>query len=234
MTLTMYERIGFEQRRPSPFSWRMYYAFAHKGITPEYRAVRFADVAIIRSLSDQDKVPILTDGDRVVSDSWNIALYLEQRFPDHPALFGGAVGQGATRLINHWADNTLGVAIRRLIAADFPLCLAPEDRAYYRSSREAQFGCTLEEYCADRDRYLDEFAAAIAPLERTLTEQRYVAGDEPAYADYVVFSMFQYARVGSPLELLTAGTATRRWRDALIARFDALGDRYPLYPSEAA
>jgi glutathione S-transferase len=234
MALTMYERIGFEQRRPSPFSWRMYYAFAHKGIAPEYRPVRFADVATIRSLSGQDKVPIMTDGDRVVHDSWNIALYLEQRFPDHPTLFGGGIGQAATRLINHWADNALGLAIRRLIAVDFPLCLAPEDRAYYRSSREAQFGCTLEEYCADRDRYLDEFATAIAPLERTLTEQRYVAGDEPAYADYVVFSMFQYARVGSPLELLTAGTATRRWRDALIARFDALGDRYPLYPSEAA
>jgi hypothetical protein len=45
--------------------------------------------------------------------------------------------------------------------------------------------------------------------------------------------MFQYARVGSPLELLDAGTATRRWRDGLIARFDGLGDRYPLFPTSA-
>ena len=27
-------------------------------------------------------VPILLDGDRVVHDSWNIACYLEDRFPD--------------------------------------------------------------------------------------------------------------------------------------------------------
>src|ERR1700722_7715703 len=59
MTLTMYERIGFEERRPSPFSWRIRYALAHKGIQVEFRPVRFADVETIRALSGQDKVAIL-------------------------------------------------------------------------------------------------------------------------------------------------------------------------------
>jgi glutathione S-transferase len=230
MTLIMYNRIGHQDRRPSPFSWRMYYALKHKGVAVEYRAVRFADVATIRALSGQDKVPILVDGDTVIHDSWNIALHLETRFPDHPSLFGGAVGRGLTRSINNWADTTLGVAIRRLIASDFIECLAEEDRAYYRRSREAQFGCTLEAYCADRERWLGEFATTIAPLEQTLSEQPYVAGDEPAYADYALFSMFQYARLGSPHELLPVGSTVRRWRDALVARFDHLGDRYPAYP----
>jgi len=144
----MYERIGYLGRRPSPFSWRIHYAIAHKGILVEFRQVRFADVGTIRSLSGQDKVPIIVDGDRVVHDSWDIALHLESRFPDHPSLFGGDVGRGLTRHINIWADTTLGAAIRRLIAADFIYCLAPEDRQYYRRSREAQFGCTLEAYCA--------------------------------------------------------------------------------------
>jgi glutathione S-transferase len=230
MPLIMYARIGHQDRRPSPFSWRMYYALAHKGVPVEFRVVRFADVETIRALSGQDKVPIVIDGDSVIHDSWNIAVHLETRFPDHPSLFGGAVGQGLTRSINIWADTTLGVAIRRLIASDFIECLAEEDRAYYRRSREAQFGCTLEAYCAGRERWLGHFATTIAPLEQTLSEQPYVAGDEPAYADYALFSMFQYARLGSPHELLPAGTAVRRWRDALVARFDHLGDRYPGYP----
>ncbi len=135
-----------------------------------------------------------------------------------------------TRCLNVWSDISLGAAIRRLIAADFIYCLAPEDRAYYRRSREAQFGCTLEAYCADRDRWLAEFAATIAPLEQTLSEQPYLAGAEPAYADYVVFSAFQYARLGNAHELLPDRTALRRWRDAIVARFDQLGDRYPAYP----
>jgi glutathione S-transferase len=232
MALIMYERIGYQDRRPSPFSWRIDYALAHKEVVVEFRTVRFADVETIRGLSAQDKVPIIVDGDTVIHDSWNIAVHLETRYPDRPSLFGGAVGRGLTRQLNHWADQTLGAAIRRLIASDFIYCLAPEDRAYYRRSREAQFGCTLEEYCAGRERWLAEFAATIAPLDQTLSEQWYVAGDEPAYADYILFSMFQYARLGSPHEILPAGSAVRRWRDALIERFDRLGDRYPGWPTE--
>jgi glutathione S-transferase len=226
----MYERIGHEGRRPSPFSWRIRYALAHKGVEPQFRCVRFADVETIRTLSGQHFVPIVTDGDRVIHDSWNIACYLEEQFPDHPSLFVGGE-RPATRLVNHWADQTLGTAVRRLIAADFVLCLDVDDRAYYRSSREAAFGCTLEEYCADRPRWLAEFAAVTAPLEKTLAEQPYIAGAAPSYADYVVFSVFQYARLGYPDELLGENTALRCWRDGLVHAFDGLGDRYPGYPT---
>ena len=230
MTLIMYERVGVDGRRPSPFSWRIRYALAHKGIEPEFRHVRFADVETIRGLSGQHFVPIVTDGDRVIHDTWNIACYLEDRFPDRPSLFAGAGGRGLARLVNHWSDNTLGAAIRRLIAADFILCLDPGDRAYYRSSREAAFGSTLEEYCEDRPRWLAEFAATVAPLERTLAEQPYVSGTSQGYADYILFSVFQYARLGCPDEFLDEGTALRRWRAGLVQAFDGLGDRYPGYP----
>src|SRR5271155_4545309 len=148
MTLIMYERVGLQGRRPSPFSWRVRYALAHKGVPVEYRPVRFADVGTIRALSGQDEVPILADGDRVIHDSWNIAVHLETRFPDHPPLFGGEIRRGLTRHLNQWSDTIFSPAIRRLISADFIYCLAPEDRAYFRRSREAQFGCTLEAYCA--------------------------------------------------------------------------------------
>jgi glutathione S-transferase len=171
MPLIMYERIGFNERRPSPFSWRIRYALAHKGVAVEFRPMRFADVETIRRLSGQDKTPIVVDGERVIHDSWNIAVHLETRFPEDPTLFGGATGRGLTRHINHWSDVSLSPAIRRLIAADFIACLAPEDQPYYRQSRELQFGCTLEAYCADRDRRLGEFEAVIAPLEQTLAEQ---------------------------------------------------------------
>ncbi len=228
----MYERIGYQERRPSPFSWRIRYAIAHKGIPVEFRTVRFADVETIRALSGQDKVPIVVDDGQVIYDSWNIAVHLETRFPDRPSLFGGDVGRGLTRALSFWSENALGPAIRRLISSDFIYCLAPEDRPYFRRSREVQFGCTLEAYCADRERWLGEFEATIAPLEQTLTEQAYLAGAEPAYADYLLFSVFQYARLGSPHEILRPGTALRRWRDALISRFDQLGDRYPAYPAK--
>jgi glutathione S-transferase len=84
----MYERIGFEGRRPSPFSWRIRYALTHKGADVEYLPTRFADVGTIEKLSGQKLVPIIVDGSRVIHDSWNIARFLEERYPDKPTLFG--------------------------------------------------------------------------------------------------------------------------------------------------
>jgi len=94
MRLKFYERIGFEGRRPSPFSWRIRYALAHKGIDFDVHPVRFADVDVIRRLSGQHLTPIIDHDGRVTHETWDIANYLEDRFPDRPPLFGGAVGRG--------------------------------------------------------------------------------------------------------------------------------------------
>jgi glutathione S-transferase len=238
MGLIFHERVGLEGRRISPFSWRIRYALAHKGLDPEVVPTRFADVARIRGLSGQDLVPIIEDDGFVVHDSWAIACHLEERFPDRPSLFGGATGRGTTRLVNIWSDTVLNPALRRLISADFIWCIEPDDRAYFRRSREAQFGMTLEDYCADHARSLPALMEACAPLERTLSEQNFLAGDAPAYADYVVFSVFQWARIGSPRDVLaqtpTANmSATRAWRARMVALYDGLGDRFAGYPKEA-
>src|SRR6202012_35987 len=118
---------------------------------------------------------------------WSIACYLEDRFPDAPSLFGGAVGRGATRLINIWADTVLGFLIRPQIYADFIRVIAPEDREYFRSSRETLLGMSLEQISADREARLPSLLMTCMPLERTLSEQAFLAGPAPAYVDYIVF-----------------------------------------------
>ena len=55
---------------------------------PRYFSQRQAAI----EFSGQGKVPIIRDGDRVVFDSWSIAVYLERTFPNAPSLFGGPVG----------------------------------------------------------------------------------------------------------------------------------------------
>ena len=142
MTLIFHERVGLEGRRISPFSWRIRYALAHKGLDPEVVPTRFADVARIRALSGQDLVPIIEHDGHVVHDSWSIACHLEDRFPDRPSLFGGAVGRGTARLVNIWSDTVLGRAMRPQIYADFIRCIDPGDRDYFRRSRETQLGMT--------------------------------------------------------------------------------------------
>ena len=151
MALIFHERVGLDGRRISPFSWRIRYALAHKGLDPDVVPTRFADVARIRALSGQDLVPIIEDDGHVVHDSWSIACHLEDRFPDRPSLFGGAAGRGAARLVNVWSDTVLGRAMRPQIYADFIRCIDPGDRDYFRRSRETQLGMTLEQFsCRSR------------------------------------------------------------------------------------
>jgi glutathione S-transferase len=235
MALIFHERVGLGGRRISPFSWRIRYAFAHKGLDPEVVETRFADVERIRTLSGQNFVPIIQDDGKVVHDSWSIACHLDDRFPDRPSLFGGVAGRGATRLMNFWCDSVLGRAMRQQIYADFIRCIASEDREYFRSSREAQLGMTLEQYCAGRDAALPDLWASCEPLERTLAAQPFLAGELPAYLDYVVFSVFQWARIGSPRDVLHDTSqldATRTWRARMVTLYGNLGDRFPGYPME--
>lgn len=235
MTLIFHERVGLDERRISPFSWRIRYALAHKGLEPQVIPTRFADVDRIRALSGQHMVPIIEDDGVVVHDSWAIACHLEDHYPDRPSLFGGAIGRGVARLVNSWADLTLLRAMRQQIYADFTWCIDPEGRAYFRESREAQLGMTLEAYCATRDAALPALHEACAPLERTLSTQAYIAGDAPAYADYAVFSAFQWARIGSPRDVLPLGVgvdAVRDWRARMVALYGGLGDRYGSFPKE--
>lgn len=230
MALTFYERVGFEGRRPSPFSWRIRYALAHKGIDFDVHPVRFADVETIRRLSGQRLTPIINDDGRVTHETWDISSYLEERFPDRPSLFGGATGKGMARLINIWSDTQLAPPLRRVIYADFPTILDPVDRAYFRTTRERDLGMTLEEACAEPETKLSAFQAACVPIERTIARQPYICGSAPAYADYIVFSVFQMARLGCPKEVVTKGSALEEWRSRMIALYDGLGDRFPGYP----
>jgi glutathione S-transferase len=235
MALIFHERVGLGGRRISPFSWRIRYAFAHKGLQPTVVPTRFADVDRIRGLSGQHFVPIIEHDEKVIHDSWAIACYLEDRFPNAPSLFGGAAGRGVTRLVNIWSDTVLGQAMRLQIYGDFITCIDPEDRPYFRGSREALLGMTLEQCSAGRDAALPGFLALCEPLRRTLSEQPFLSGEAPAYVDYVIFSVFQWGRIGSPRDVLPEGAGVdvlRDWRERMVALYDNLGDRFAGYPTE--
>jgi glutathione S-transferase len=222
MSLIVYERVGHNGCQPSPFSWRTRYALTHKDLDVEYRRMRFCDVETIQRLSGQRLVPILIDGDTVVNDSWNIATYLEDRFPDRPSLFGESASRAVTRLVNHWADTTFHLPLRMLIFPNFVQCLCPEDRDYFLRSRENEFGMTVEQIREQGARWRKKFEAACLPLERLLREQDFIGGHSPRYADYIVFSDFLQAHVCGHTDLLRPGSPIARWRMRMSDAFETL------------
>src|SRR5437763_16448641 len=107
--------------------------------------------------------------------------------------------------------------------------IGPADQAYFRKSRGARFHTTLEEVVQDREPRLPAFRASLDPLRRTIERQPFVAGKAPAYADYIVFGAFQWARAISDFEVLAADGAVRAWRGRMLDLYDGLARRGPAY-----
>ena len=217
MSRTLYDLAGEDPaRRFSPFCWRSRLALAHKGLDVETVPWRFTERERLR-FSGQGKVPVLVDGEDVVADSWAIACWLEDRYPDRPSLFGGEGGRAVTHFLNNWADGALHPQVARMVVADIEPLLAPADRAYFRESREQRFGMPLERVSADRAERVQVFRRDLLhPLRTTLGQQPWLGGEEPRYADYVVFGAFQWARVCSAFELLEEGDPVAAWRDRVL------------------
>jgi glutathione S-transferase len=222
MARHLYDLAGAEpERRFSPYCWRAKMALAHKGLAFDTIPWRFFEKGVI-AFSGQGRVPVLVDGDRVVFDSWTIATYLEDAYADRPSLFRGDGGRAASRFVSAWADTVVAAGIARLIVTDIFAIIDEKDRTYFRQSREQRFGMTLEQVTADRDTGVLAFRKSLEPLRTVLAAQRYLGGEEPAYADYAVFGCFQWARCASRFPLLLVDDPIWAWRDRLLSAFDGL------------
>ncbi|MDR6293309.1 MULTISPECIES: glutathione S-transferase family protein [Inquilinus] len=225
--LTLYELAAADAAlRFSPHCWKTRMALAHKGLEAERVPWRFTEKAAI-AFSGQGMVPVLVHDGETVTDSWAIALHLEQRFPDRPSLFGGNGAMPLARFVNGWADTVLSPAIARIIVADVHGRVHAADRDYFRTSREQRFGQALEDVVADRPANLAAFRRALQPLRRALAGDAFIAGPAPAYADYCVFGMLMWARCISDVELLEPDDPVSAWRDRLLDAFGGLARSAP-------
>jgi glutathione S-transferase len=222
MALTLYELTGKDDRRFSPYCWRIRMALAHKGLDAAFVPVRFTDKAIL-NFSGQGKVPVLVDGDTTVVDSFEIACYLDDTYPDRPALFGNEIARGTARVINHWTNSVLHGALQPLVIDDIYQHLADEDRAYFLETRAPRFDRSFDQVQANRDHDVIAARNAMTLLRLTLAEQPYLSGGAPAFADYIVLGAFQWARSISPFKILADDDPVRAWRDRVLQAFDGAG-----------
>jgi glutathione S-transferase len=231
MAITLYDLAGTEaERRFSPFCWRTKMALAHKGLAVETLPWRFTEKDRLPTPND-GRVPVIVDGGRVVHDSTAIADYLEEHYADRPPLFGSDSARALTRFVQNWTETVLQVGLVRLVVLDIWRHIGPTDQAYFRQSREARFGASLEDVVKDREARLPAFRASLDPLRRTVEGQPFVAGEAPGYADYIVFGAFQWARAISDFEVLAADDPVRAWRGRVLDLHGGVARRAPAYGS---
>jgi len=81
----------------------------------------------------------------------------------------------------------------------------------------------------DREARLPAFRASLDPLRRTVERQDFISGKTPAYADYIVFGAFQWARAISDFELLATDDPVRAWRGRMLDLHGGLARGTPAY-----
>ena len=97
----------------SPFAWRAILAAEVKGIDYTSRLIQASDgdhqKPEFLAMSPRGKVPVLRDGDLVVTESLAILAYLDRRFPE-PPLFGRTPEETGQiwRLALDFENNSLG------------------------------------------------------------------------------------------------------------------------------
>jgi glutathione S-transferase len=225
MTRLLYALAGADKARQfSPHVWKTVMSLAHKGLDYETVPVSFTDIPAIEN-GCAATVPLLRDGEKLVRDSFEIALYLDEAYPDRPSLFGGEGGKAMARFIENWSQSTLHMAVTRIAILHIHDLLGPEDRAYFRRSREERLGASLEDIAAAGRVEVEGFAKKLQPLRNMLKVQPFIGGEAPLFPDYIVFGALQWLRTTAGAKVLEADDPVALWFARCLDLHGGVGHR---------
>ena len=217
--IKMYDLAGADKnRRFSPYCWRIRMALAHKRLNVECMPWHFTEKDKIK-FSGQERVPVLIDGSNTISDSCEIAKYLESAYPESPSL---KLDNGEVLFIKFWSETVLHPELLQLLILDIHDNLSLEDQSYFRESREKMLGKPLEEVVANRQDRLPRLDKILTPLRSTLSKQEFLSGETPGFSDYIAFGAFQWARCISAFSLLSSDDIDYGWREKMLNLHDGL------------
>lgn len=216
--ITLYDLTFADDRRPSPYCWRAKLALRHKGLKWRDEPCGFNEKQKI-AFAQSQTYPVIHDGTKVVKDSWAIAGYLDETYPDKP-LFPNDPGRAYARFVNGWADTVVNPTIFPMVVADMVAVCRPQDRDYVVESRSKRIGTT--DFAGfqknAREKGMAGFRATLEPARRVLREQPFLAGASPAYPDIILYGTLLWPHTISPaLELVEKDDPVYAWRERMRA-----------------
>lgn len=225
--LTLYELCAGDGRSLSPFVWRVKLAMAKKDLA--YHTVKVGYTEVTKHCGGRFRtVPIIADDGREVCDSWMIADYLDERYPDRPTIFSCAAERATVRFFDSWLVGTIFPLMLSLYALDIHDAAAEADRGYYRTTREARIGRSLEAFVAGREERLPTVRAALEPVRATLAAQPFLGGAEPNFADMELLATFIWVGSIGTIPLLLSDDPLANWARAGLDLFGGAGRQVDL------
>jgi glutathione S-transferase len=226
-TITLFDLQLSTGATISPFVWATKYALKHKGFEIDIVPGGFTGIRE-RTNGFHDRVPVIVDDGLWVKESWDIAEYLDRKYPDRPMLFSGDSMKVLTKFIDSWLWAT---AIRPWFSCyilDYHNLSLPQDQAYVRESRQTLFlgGRKLEEVQAGREERLPLVPPQLELLRQLLKQTPWLGGDQPNYADHRVLAVFLWTASVATIPALHADDTLKDYIDRGFDLYGGLG-RHP-------
>ncbi|MDG9924520.1 MULTISPECIES: glutathione S-transferase family protein [unclassified Pseudomonas] len=162
----------------SPFVRKLRLCLIEKGLDYQLEIVTpFGQPDWYRELNPLGRIPAFRDGDLTLADSSVICQYLEEQYPQRPALFGqGAAQKAKVRWLEKYGDYELA-----------PLCT-------FGVFRNRLLKPMLGQSC-DEDAVQSALNAKLPKhfdyLEQTLGGAQYFVGNELTQADLAIYTQLQ-------------------------------------------
>jgi glutathione S-transferase len=182
-TITLYDLQLSTGATISPFVWATKLAVAHKGFDLDIVPGGFTGI-MERTGGRSERLPAIVDDGHWVLDSWLIAEYLDEKYPDRPTLIGDPSVKVLTRIVETWLwQQAISPWMTCYLKSYRDLSL-PQDHEYVTESRERMFGRKLEDIVVGREERLPKVPPNLEILRQALRESPWLGGETPNYADH--------------------------------------------------
>lgn len=210
----------------SPFVWRIKLMLAHKNISYESHTVTFTDKTALEG-SGAKTVPVIKHGDTWISESLEIARYLDANFSGQ-RLFETSLAATQANIVNNWVDRNIVAPMFPMIVTDIYDALDTDNKKYFKDTREPRLGGRkIEDMRDGREELRTAFKANLGPLESILQSNRFLSGPEPAFTDYCVMGSLMWPHIVTDFDPIAESAELQAWRERMFDLFDGLARNAP-------
>lgn len=202
----------------SPYVWRVKYFLAHKGVSYETVPLHFVEKSEIDGAGAYS-FPTIGEGGKLIKDSFNILQYLDDKYPEKK-IFATETELAQASALLAVIDKTILPSIFSFVALDVWEQLDEASQVYFRSTREAVIGQTLESFVAKREERLEAFLPKLDFLRAPLVDFPFLSGKTPGWLDYTLMGTFMWVHTISDFQILPEDDALFAWHERMRDLWD--------------
>ena len=224
--ITLYDLQVASGATISPFVWATKYALAHKGFEVEIVPGGFTGIPE-RTGGKSERLPAIVDDGQWILDSWLIAEYLDEKYPDRPTLIGDPSVKVCGQMLEQWLWATAIGPWMTCYLKSYRDRSLECDHAYVTETRERMFGGQkLEDIIIGREDRLPQIPPKLELMRGTLREHQWFGGGSPNYVDYRMLAVFLFLSTVADIPALPDDDPLRDWIDRGFDLYGGLG-RHP-------